>query len=109
MQFSIIALFAFMATGAVADLHSSAYCVDIEPATSFKQGQVDTENNSATGLACSAYRARNTGTNQWDTCPDCSTTVGSNGVASCISPAKHIGGDEWEYYCKQNGADGGKA
>lgn len=33
----------------------------------------------------------------------------SGDVRVCNSPAKHIGGDEWDYYCKQVGADMGKA
>lgn len=94
---------------AVADLHKSTWCVDRDPATGFKQGDVLTEvrarglmhpslrlgwllffetdnsmlriqNNLATKAACAAYRNRNTGTNQWDTCPDC---VAVSSTCSC--------------------------
>lgn len=94
------------------------------------------QNNQATEDACTRYRNRNTGNEQWDTCPDCSTVspelqvppgptpraAGLHGALAdfatqsfrgdlkvCNSPAEHIGGDEWEYYCRQSGADIGKA
>ncbi|KAF6802086.1 hypothetical protein CMUS01_15457, partial [Colletotrichum musicola] len=85
----------------------------------------------ATKKACAAYRKRNTGSKQWDTCPDCTvvrsstltlialSSVSSTGVRhttdpnycaiACNSNAEHIGGDEWLYYCKQAGADGSEA
>jgi hypothetical protein len=30
-------------------------------------------------------------------------------VRVCNSAGKHIGGDEWDYYCRQEGADYGLA
>ncbi|KAH6714199.1 hypothetical protein BKA61DRAFT_674808 [Leptodontidium sp. MPI-SDFR-AT-0119] len=92
MQFSavFIAILA-AAPGALANLHNIAWCYDIR--------------DDVTAKACARYKARSTGTNQWDTCPDC--VMSTNGVENivCRSNAKHIGGDEWNYYCKQEGAD----
>ncbi|PVH75375.1 hypothetical protein DL98DRAFT_466604 [Cadophora sp. DSE1049] len=63
------------------------------------------QRDDVTEKACARYKARNTGTKQWDTCPDC--VMSTNGAENivCRSNAKHIGGDEWNYYCKQEGAD----
>ncbi|KAL0577470.1 hypothetical protein V5O48_004539 [Marasmius crinis-equi] len=95
-------------TGALADLHDFAWCRDLKPAESLKKGGSYVDNNDATRSACHAYQARNTGSNQWDTCPDC--TVGLSGDSMvCRSAGKHIGGDEFEYYCKQAGASGSGA
>jgi hypothetical protein len=47
-----------------AELHSDALCVD-------KIGGQTVYNEAATTAACIAYRNRNTGGEQWDTCPDC--------------------------------------
>ncbi|KAF2712187.1 hypothetical protein K504DRAFT_372504, partial [Pleomassaria siparia CBS 279.74] len=68
-------------------------------------------NLAATQKACAAYRNRNTGTKVWDTCPDChmvkyKTPDPAFCVRTCDSPAGHLGGDEFLYYCKQAGADG---
>lgn len=40
----------------------------------------------------------------WDTCPDC-TVIQHNEIKACQSLAGHLGGDEFNYYCKQNGAN----
>ncbi|KAF2712186.1 hypothetical protein K504DRAFT_452414 [Pleomassaria siparia CBS 279.74] len=93
------------ATGAFANLHAYAWCQD--------QGfeginETAKENNAATAAACAAYKNRNTGTKQWDTCPDCSPGFRGD-VRVCNSPAKHIGGDEWNYYCRKAGASYGRA
>lgn len=65
MRFSSTILFAFsMASFAVADLHYSGLCVD-------KVGSQNVYNDAATRAACDNYKARNTGSKQWDTCPDC--------------------------------------
>ncbi|KAL0933664.1 uncharacterized protein CTRU02_210463 [Colletotrichum truncatum] len=48
----------------------------------------------ATRCACDYYRQRNTGTMQWDTCPDC---VMEGDL--CHSAEWHIGGDELNHYC----------
>lgn len=37
------------------------------------------------------------------------TTDSNYCITSCNSAAKHIGGDELHYYCKQAGADGSDA
>ncbi|TVY75926.1 hypothetical protein LSUE1_G005627, partial [Lachnellula suecica] len=60
-------------------------------------------NDAATIAACNAYKKRNTGSKAWDTCPDC-TVIQHNEIKACESKAKHLGGDEFDYYCKQNGA-----
>ncbi|WYZ43411.1 hypothetical protein EsH8_VI_001110 [Colletotrichum jinshuiense] len=72
------------------------------------------DNAAATRKACAAYRNRNTGNQQWDKCPDC--TVGYRHtpdadycVLACNSAGSHLGGDEWNYYCKQAGADESEA
>ncbi|KAH7347504.1 hypothetical protein B0T11DRAFT_333611 [Plectosphaerella cucumerina] len=104
MQFSIL-LTATAASVVVADLHDYATCRD----RAFKGvNEYAIENPGATQAACNRYRARNTGNKQWDKCPDCSTSYRGD-VLVCNSPAKHIGGDEWEYYCRQSGADYGAA
>ncbi|KAK0120272.1 hypothetical protein ONS95_011677 [Cadophora gregata] len=111
MQFSavLIAILA-AAPGVLADLHSFAWCYDTIPAKNFKVGPSTKDRDDVTQKACARYRARNTGTKQWDTCPDC--TMGINGDSSnvvCRSNGKHIGGDEWAYYCKQEGANAASA
>ncbi|KAF9874877.1 hypothetical protein CkaCkLH20_07571 [Colletotrichum karsti] len=106
MQFSIALLSVVAcATGVAANLHLYAYCAD----RVFEGiNESNPENNDATQVACDKYKARNTGTQQWDTCPDCTTSLRGD-VLVCNSLAKHIGGDEWDYYCKNSGADMGKA
>ncbi|TDZ37368.1 hypothetical protein C8035_v006968 [Colletotrichum spinosum] len=93
------------ATGAFANLHSAAWCIS--------QGLEDSDpkNIEATQAACGVYKERHNGNDQWDTCPDCSTGVKDDdpSVATCNSPDKHIGGDEWEEYCIQFGAVNGAA
>ncbi|KAF6812103.1 hypothetical protein CPLU01_14971 [Colletotrichum plurivorum] len=93
------------ATGVVADLHNYAWCAD----RVFKGIQESNpENNDATQAACERYRKRNTGNKQWDQCPDCTSSFRGD-VRVCNSLGWHIGGDEWDYYCRQVGADMGKA
>jgi hypothetical protein len=58
---SALSLFASIAT---ADLHYSGLCVDYV-------GDQPVYNDAATQAACTAYKNRNTGGEQWDTCPDC--------------------------------------
>ncbi|KAM3075340.1 hypothetical protein ACMFMG_007223 [Clarireedia jacksonii] len=80
---------------ATADLHSNAVCVD----TSSGYNVYD---SAATSAACAAYHNRHTGSEWWDTCPDC--TMITTGIPHCKSSGGHIGGDEITYYCKQHGA-----
>jgi hypothetical protein len=47
-----------------ADLHSDAVCFD-------NIGGQNVYNEAATKAACTSYLNRNTGSEQWDTCPDC--------------------------------------
>jgi hypothetical protein len=63
-QTSLLALFALIAPFVSADLHSDGVCVDVV-------GGQNVYNVVATIAACTAYLNRNTGGEQWDTCPDC--------------------------------------
>jgi hypothetical protein len=54
----------FLLPLASAELHSSGLCIDTI-------GGQNVYNDAATKAACAAYAARNTGSEQWDTCPDC--------------------------------------
>ncbi|KAF2126040.1 hypothetical protein P153DRAFT_346859 [Dothidotthia symphoricarpi CBS 119687] len=89
---SLLTLAPFVA----ADLHHDIICAT-------KVGGATVYHADATNKACAAYRARNTGSQQWDTCPDCTVVLVGN-LNICHSEGKHIGGDEMQYYCKQNGA-----
>ncbi|KAH6679989.1 hypothetical protein F5X68DRAFT_234505 [Plectosphaerella plurivora] len=104
MQLSIL-LAAAAATVVVADLHTYARCNDRE-FDGLNEKAV--ENSGATQAACDRYKARNTGNQQWDKCPDCKTSFRGD-VLVCNSLGWHLGGDEWDYYCKQVGADYGSA
>ncbi|KAF6803341.1 hypothetical protein CMUS01_15116 [Colletotrichum musicola] len=86
----------------VADVHKYAFC------TSRIQPINNNNNEAATRKACAAYKKRNTGNKQWDKCPDCTVDPTYCAIA-CNSAGSHIGGDEWLYYCEQNGADGADA
>jgi hypothetical protein len=61
---TLITIAALLVPFASAELHSDALCVD-------KIGGQAVYNQAATTAACTAYRNRNTGGEQWDTCPDC--------------------------------------
>ncbi|KAL0576020.1 hypothetical protein V5O48_005965, partial [Marasmius crinis-equi] len=92
----------------LADLHDFAWCHNYVPAQNLKIGPKNEPNPDATRAACHAYRNRNTGDKQWDTCPDCTVGLSGDSIV-CRSAAKHIGGDEFSYYCKKNGASGSGA
>ncbi|KAF6790007.1 hypothetical protein CSOJ01_14662 [Colletotrichum sojae] len=136
MQLSSVLILLASTTGVIADLHKYAFCTSrIQPignpnscpkkrdtsdnevlnlARSRIMGRAYADNAEATKKACAAYRKRNTGSKQWDTCPDCTvgvrhTTDPNYCAIACNSDAEHIGGDEWLYYCKQAGADGSEA
>ncbi|KAI9931402.1 hypothetical protein ASPWEDRAFT_181282 [Aspergillus wentii DTO 134E9] len=98
MKFSVNILFLF-ASLAVADLHNTGVCIN-----SGGKG-VNVYNRDATEKACTAYKNRNTGSKQWDTCPDCTIKNDQSILYYCDTAAQHMGGDEWNYYCKQNGAE----
>ncbi|KAL0571433.1 hypothetical protein V5O48_010523 [Marasmius crinis-equi] len=102
----VLATLAFAAT-ALADLHYVAYCTRKDPILVDEQ-YLSYSDDAATQKACNAYKGRNTGSKQWDTCPDC-TYFKNNQIWECKSNAKHIGGDEFAYYCKQAGAYGSQA
>ncbi|PIG88406.1 hypothetical protein AARAC_004608 [Aspergillus arachidicola] len=97
MKASLSLIVTALAASVVADLHYTGVCVD-------SSGGVDTYNRDATEKACAAYKNRNTGNKQWDQCPDCTVKNEKDIFYYCDSAAQHIGGDELNYYCKQNGA-----
>ncbi|KAF1343788.1 hypothetical protein BDV97DRAFT_322310 [Delphinella strobiligena] len=92
---------AFLASTALADLHWSGLCVT-------HAGGQNIYHADATEKACADYKARNTGTHQWDTCSDCEMSTVS-GLSFCHSEGKHIGGDQLSDYCTAAGADGSLA
>ncbi|KAF4264135.1 hypothetical protein KXV68_005175 [Aspergillus fumigatus] len=98
MKVSISLIVATLAARVFADLHYTGICVD-NPARG-----VTVYNRRATEKACAAYRNRNTGNAQWDRCPDCTLKSDRDILFYCQTAAQHMGGDELEYYCKQNGA-----
>ncbi|KAL8409848.1 hypothetical protein RB594_008074 [Gaeumannomyces avenae] len=114
MQLSYASVLLALAAGAAAKLHSSAVCVKdrtTEPSggSSFSPSYNWVKNYEilpdATKCACEHYKARNTGDNKWDKCPDCTF----DGIG-CNSADWHIGGDEFTYYCeKKCGAQGAEA
>ncbi|CCD44420.1 hypothetical protein ACHAPC_002499 [Botrytis cinerea] len=89
-----------LASFTLADLHTNGICVDYK-------GGANVYNADATAATCTNYKNRNTGSKQWDQCPDC--TMITTGIPHCQSADWHIGGDELSYYCKQNGAGGSLA
>ncbi|PWY83998.1 hypothetical protein BO83DRAFT_384436 [Aspergillus eucalypticola CBS 122712] len=91
------------ATGALADLHYTGLCYD-SPGKDVK-----VFNKAATEKACASYKNRNTGSQQWDQCPDCTVLSDQDLLYYCKSEGQHIGGDELSYYCGQAGADGSLA
>ncbi|TLS21090.1 uncharacterized protein PpBr36_10495 [Pyricularia pennisetigena] len=96
----ILATATDLATG---DMHHSAVCFT-KRIKFFTQRTFHISPN-ATMCACTFYRARNTGTNPWDKCPDCTY----DGLR-CRSENGTIGGDEFNYYCeKKCGAKGSEA
>ncbi|KAF4540329.1 uncharacterized protein LTHEOB_9425 [Lasiodiplodia theobromae] len=114
MQYSVVALLLLAAGTAYADLHKAAACVSNRRSSPVGGTGWSVSYNwqtsyevlpDATKCACDYYKQRNTGSNQWDTCPDCTF----DGL-TCNSAAKHIGGDEMTYYCeKKCGAAGAEA
>ncbi|KAK1142944.1 hypothetical protein N8T08_007185 [Aspergillus melleus] len=103
MKLSLSLLASTLAIGVFADLHYTGVCYD-----SPGKG-VSVYNKAATEKACAAYKKRNTGDKQWDQCPDCTLLNDQDLLYYCQSEGQHIGGDELNYYCKQNGAGGSLA
>ncbi|QDS73712.1 hypothetical protein FKW77_003460 [Venturia effusa] len=93
---SALAMASALIAGVFADVHQYGLCY-YGPASSAGYHE------AATKAACAAYKKRNQGTQQWNTCPDCAL---AGTPPACHSPAFHIGGDEMSYYCKQAGAAG---
>lgn len=87
---STLALFAPLAS---ASLHNSGLCVDYV-------GDQAVYNDAATKAACTAYKNRNTGGEQWDTCPDCAM------VSYSPSPF-HGASSRWlqEVKCKEDSCE----
>lgn len=61
---TILLLTTLLAPFVAARLHASGICVDYK-------NDVAVYNEAATKASCGNYRVRNTGGEQWDTCPDC--------------------------------------
>ncbi|KAK4622077.1 hypothetical protein CLAFUW4_07070 [Fulvia fulva] len=87
-----------LATNTLANLHSYGVCVKdrVQQPIGGTAGSVSytwsddyTILAAETECACNYYKARNTGSEQWDTCPDCTY----NGL-ECQSDGWHIGGNE---------------
>ncbi|KAF2846449.1 hypothetical protein T440DRAFT_458471 [Plenodomus tracheiphilus IPT5] len=98
---ALVALAALLTPFVTADLHHSGVCVT-------KTGGQNVYHGEATIAACQAYLSRNTGNEQWDQCPDCAMkNIGNLDV--CHSDGWHIGGDELNHYCEENGAAGSMA
>ncbi|OJJ78793.1 uncharacterized protein ASPGLDRAFT_30381 [Aspergillus glaucus CBS 516.65] len=98
MMVSIPFIVAALATSAFADIHTQGVCIDT-PGSG-----VQVYNKAATEKTCDAYKNRNTGSKQWDQCPDCTLKSERDLLYYCESEGEHIGGDELNYYCTQNGA-----
>lgn len=60
----LLALAAFVLRCVHAELHSDGVCFD-------NVGGQNVYNGAATTAACASYLQRNTGGEQWDSCPDC--------------------------------------
>ena len=61
---TILLLTTLLAPFVAAEIHTDAVCIDTK-------GGASVYNEAATKAACGNYKERNTGSNQWDTCPDC--------------------------------------
>ncbi|CAG8958305.1 hypothetical protein HYFRA_00000660 [Hymenoscyphus fraxineus] len=85
------------------DLHTRLICYTYRKSIKLGESTANTE-DAATIAACNAYRRRNTGNKKWDKCPDC-TVIQLNEIKACQSKNGHLGGDEFNYYCKKNGAN----
>ena len=77
----VLSMLALLAPLASASLHNSGLCVDYI-------GDQAVYNDAATKAACTAYKNRNTGGEQWDTCPDCA-------MVSHSPPALYEALDSW--------------
>ncbi|KAF7944104.1 hypothetical protein EAE96_010513 [Botrytis aclada] len=93
MHSPILFTMALMFWSTIADLHISAWCVDFK-----QEGYIKSSpwNDAATQAACAGYKNRNTGRDQWDTCPDCSyEKIVNTSNYICWSNEKHIDGNEF--------------
>ncbi|OLN81703.1 hypothetical protein CCHL11_06934 [Colletotrichum chlorophyti] len=113
MHISSVFFFATLIAIALANLHSSAVCVNNRVSmpvggtgwsVSYTWSTSYEISQTATKCACEAYRKRNTGNRQWDTCPDCTY----DGI-ECNSAGWHMGGDQFTDYCTGCGAQGAEA
>ncbi|OQE19595.1 hypothetical protein PENSTE_c015G08306 [Penicillium steckii] len=114
MQLTTVFAFSILAGCAFAKLHNVAVCVTGRKysevgGTPFSPSYTWSKDYEIlpdeTKCACDLYKQRNTGSNQWDQCPDCNFDGNY-----CHSEGWHIGGDEMTYYCEKKchaqGAEG---
>ncbi|KZL77618.1 hypothetical protein CT0861_04767 [Colletotrichum tofieldiae] len=113
----VVSLVSFIG-GVFADLHNFCACGKRHGSNSVQDAycalkvtieQWDFDTNITT-YACDRYSNRNTGSKQWDSCPDCKMDTyamdGWAGTPSCFSFKFHLGGDEFDYYCGLKGLQG---
>ncbi|KAK6207858.1 hypothetical protein QIS74_12939 [Colletotrichum tabaci] len=124
MKFPSASIFALFASGVLGDLHNFCACGKRHSGDAVVGSYVSNNKNAvkfsidkkqwafntdATKYACSRYALRNTGSETWDSCPDCKMDtyyMDSNPTPSCFSFGFHLGGDEFDYYCGLNGLQG---
>ncbi|KAJ5237473.1 hypothetical protein N7489_007564 [Penicillium chrysogenum] len=109
MKLSILISSSLFFGGVLADLHNFCACGERHGSNSVQDAYWDFDTAAST-YACTRYRNRNTGTKQWDHCPDCKMDTyamdGWSGTPSCFSFGFHMGGDEFDYYCGLKGLQG---
>ncbi|KAG4260903.1 hypothetical protein FPRO06_02008 [Fusarium proliferatum] len=114
MQISLFTVAIMAVSGAYAATHKAAACVSNRMSSPVGGTPFSPSYNwqttyevltDATKCACDYYKARDKGSEWWNTCPDC-TFDGT----ICTSADGHIGGDEFTYYCEDLcGAQGAEA
>ncbi|KZL64632.1 hypothetical protein CT0861_07513 [Colletotrichum tofieldiae] len=96
-------------SGVCANLHNFCACGKRHGSNSVQDAYWDFDTDITT-YACDRYSKRNTGSKQWDSCPDCKMDTyamdGWAGTPSCFSFKFHLGGDEFDYYCGLKGLQG---
>ncbi|CAG8958358.1 hypothetical protein HYFRA_00011035 [Hymenoscyphus fraxineus] len=96
MQFpATLLIIVALANFAFADVFVKGLCVDVKE-------NYNIYNANATKSACDEYKKRNTGIEQWQTCPDC--LIIETEPPHCESLGSHMGEKEFQEYCKAAGA-----